>query len=103
MVLETFSLAFTANGKPETRPFNRNKTSNREMFYLYELLIRINTLHIDRWFDHRHLLTDVNYFPAYMASRLNCGVSCLNSTIELLDMLIAAHYKRETSTRTSSD
>ena len=60
------------------------------MFYLYELLIRINTLHIDRSFDDRHLLTDVNYFPAYMASRLNCGVSCLNSTIELLDMLIAA-------------
>ena len=69
------------------------------MFYLYELLIRINTLHIDRSFDHRHLLTDVNYFPADMASRLNCGVSCLNSTIELLDMLIAAHYKRQTSTR----
>ena len=67
------------------------------------LLIRINTLHIDRSFGHRQLLTDVNYFPAYMASRLNCGVSCLNSTIELLDMLIAAHYKRETSTRTSSD
>ena len=91
-------MAFTANGEPETR-----EMFDREMFYQNELLIRINTLHIDRSFDHRHLLTDVNYFPAYMALRLNCGVSCLNSTIELLDMLISAHYKRETSTRTSSD
>ena len=35
------------------------------MFYLYELLIRINTPHLDKSFDHRQLLTDVNDFSAH--------------------------------------
>ena len=46
----------------------------RTRLYPYELLLRINTPHTDKSFDHRHLLTDVNDFSAYMASRLNCGV-----------------------------
>ena len=73
------------------------------MFYLYELLITLKTAHRDKSFDHRHLLTDVNDFSTYMASRLNGGVCRLNFTVELLDMLTAVQYKRQTSTRTSSD
>ena len=74
------------------------------MFYLYELLITLTkTAHRDKSFDHRHLLTDANDFTAFMASRLNWAVWRLNFTIELLDMLITVQYKRQTSTRTSSD
>ena len=82
---------------------DRNKTIDREKSYLYELLIRLKTAHGDKSFDHRRLLTDINDFCAYMASRLGCGVRRLNFKIERLDMLTAVHYKRQTSTRTSSD
>ena len=61
------------------------------MFYLYELLRTLKTPHRDKSFDHRPLLTDVNDFSAYMASRLNCRVCRLNFTIELLDILVASN------------
>ena len=52
----------------------KNETSDREMFYLCELLITLKTADRDESLDHRHLLTDANDFSAYIASRLNCGV-----------------------------
>ena len=72
-LIETFRLAFTANGKPERRPLGV-EIKPGDVLAIYELLIRINTLHIDKSSDHRHLLTAVNDFSAYTASRLNCGV-----------------------------
>ena len=74
MTIETYRLAFTANGKPDTSFGIEIKLVTVKCFTVDELLIRLKTPHRDTSFDHGHLLTDVNDFSAYMASRLNCDV-----------------------------
>ena len=80
------------------------KTKSLTVKYItYRIYSKYRKLPIDTLFNYRNEAVDIKWFCAQIAWRLPCTVWRLHFTIERLDKVTAAHCKRRTSTRTSSN